>query len=206
MSELNKWANQKLTAADSLANGLGVSLANRVGGGKLVVPADCMVACYPGDGKGYVRHVDNDCAGPDGLSVRGHFMHLRFSVVYTSLVVEACRGCAVVVGQDCHNNRVITAILYCNPNWQPDDGGCFRCWPSSGDHDCSVMQNASSIAAASQSEAINHHAPSAGASGALDFAPRGGRLLMFLSKVLPHEVLPAWANRYAISLWMLAPV
>ena len=150
--ELNGWADKTSSTVSELTD--------RIGGGKLVVPADCMVACYAGDGRGYVRHLDNTCSDQDGLS-------------------------------DCHNIRVVTAILYCNPDWQPADGGCLRYWPVASAADGNSGSNKGRSAEPLDS------------GGHIDLAPKGGRLVLFRSKVLPHEVLPAWASRYAISLWML---
>jgi hypothetical protein len=74
--EVNSWA------AAALAGGeVDPTQVEGVGGGRLVVPEDSMVACYAGDGRGYVRHLDNTCSGPDGLSVRVLLLplhHLRF--------------------------------------------------------------------------------------------------------------------------------
>lgn len=36
-----------------------------------------------------------------------------------------------------------------------------------------------------------------------DVAPIGGRLVLFWSTKLLHEVLPAFAARYALTLWMM---
>eukprot|EP01001_Neometanema_parovale_P007573 NODE_3873_length_1151_cov_48.459144_g3686_i0.p1 GENE.NODE_3873_length_1151_cov_48.459144_g3686_i0~~NODE_3873_length_1151_cov_48.459144_g3686_i0.p1 ORF type:complete len:340 (+),score=49.49 NODE_3873_length_1151_cov_48.459144_g3686_i0:99-1118(+) len=53
---------------------------------------DVMVACYPGNGTRYTRHVDN----PD------------------------------------ENGRIITTILYLNPNWKTEDGGVLEICPADG--------------------------------------------------------------------------
>jgi Rps23 Pro-64 3,4-dihydroxylase Tpa1-like proline 4-hydroxylase len=94
---------------------------------------------------------------------------------------------------------VITAILYVNPDWVSDHGGCFRFWPIGG----GIKAVGTATAKAAEWTEQPSEQPAA-AVGALDLAPKAGRVLVFLSKVLPHEVMPAYlANRYAISLWML---
>ncbi|KAJ7990399.1 hypothetical protein DPEC_G00299900 [Dallia pectoralis] len=91
-----------------------------------------MVACYPGDGTGYVRHVDN----PNG------------------------------------DGRCITCIYYLNRNWNAKvHGGVLQIYPEGK----KVMAN---------------------------IEPLFDRLLIFWSdRRNPHEVKPAFATRYAITVW-----
>jgi hypothetical protein len=35
----------------------------------------------------------------------------------------------------------------------------------------------------------------------IDVYPLGGRLAMFASSKMPHEVMPTYGNRYAITIW-----
>ncbi|MCK6504232.1 2OG-Fe(II) oxygenase [Myxococcota bacterium] len=88
------------------------------------------LACYPGGGARYARHVD------------------------------ALPG---------DTNRLFTAIVYLNPAWQPEHGGRLRAWVR-------------------------------GQPRELD--PTWDRLVVFRSEAVPHEVLPAWAPRYAAAAWM----
>uniref|UniRef100_A0AAV2J5Q5 hypoxia-inducible factor-proline dioxygenase n=1 Tax=Knipowitschia caucasica TaxID=637954 RepID=A0AAV2J5Q5_KNICA len=91
-----------------------------------------MVACYPGNGSGYVRHVDN----PNG------------------------------------DGRCITCIYYLNKNWDvTKHGGMLQIFPQGKD----VVAN---------------------------IEPLFDRLLIFWSdRRNPHEVKPAFATRYAITVW-----
>lgn len=91
-----------------------------------------MVACYPGNGTGYVRHVDN----PNG------------------------------------DGRCVTCIYYLNKNWDAKkDGGLLRIFPE-------------------------------GTAQFADIEPKFDRLLLFWSdRRNPHEVQPAYATRYAITVW-----
>ena len=94
---------------------------------------------------------------------------------------------------------MVTAILYVNPQWVSEHGGCFRFWPLCGDDNRVGTATAEAVQHAEQP--LNQEVEEA---GALDLAPKAGRVLLFSSKVLQHEVMPAYfANRYAISLWML---
>ena len=91
--------------------------------------AKAMVACYPGNGGGYTRHVDN----PDG------------------------------------DGRCLTVIYYLNHGWTESDGGKLRMYRNDGH---------------------------------IDFEPLINRLLLFWSDMRnPHEVLPAYNTRYAITIW-----
>jgi len=69
--------------------------------------------------------------------------------------------------------RVVTTILYLNPDWQPADGGLLRLWP----------------------------APQQAPNQVIDIAPIGGRLVIFLSDRYPHQVLPAAAPRFSLTGW-----
>ncbi|RXM95552.1 Egl nine-like 3 [Acipenser ruthenus] len=91
-----------------------------------------MVACYPGNGTGYVKHVDNPNA--DG--------------------------------------RCVTCIYYLNKNWDAkENGGILKIYPE-------------------------------GKSYVADVEPIFDRLLFFWSdRRNPHEVQPAYATRYAITVW-----
>lgn len=91
-----------------------------------------MVACYPGNGAGYVRHVDN----PNG------------------------------------DGRCITCIYYLNKDWDvKKQGGLLQIYPE-------------------------------GKNVVANIKPLFDRLLIFWSdRRNPHEVKPAYATRYAITVW-----
>ncbi|TNN62737.1 Egl nine 2 [Liparis tanakae] len=91
-----------------------------------------MVACYPGNGTGYVRHVDN----PNG------------------------------------DGRCITCIYYLNKDWDvKKQGGLLQLFPE-------------------------------GKNMVANIEPLFDRLLIFWSdRRNPHEVKPAYATRYAITVW-----
>ena len=65
-------------------------------------------------------------------------------------------------------SRILTAIVYLNPDWVPAHGGILRAWTPDG------------IA---------------------DVEPRLGRLLLFRSDAVPHQVLQANHPRCAVTAW-----
>lgn len=69
------------------------------------------------------------------------------------------------------SNRVVTTVLYLNPDWQPEHAGEMRIYDPETD------------------------AP------LMDIAPRLGTLVCFLSEQLPHEVLTTQHNRASIAGW-----
>uniref|UniRef100_A0A7E4VV87 hypoxia-inducible factor-proline dioxygenase n=1 Tax=Panagrellus redivivus TaxID=6233 RepID=A0A7E4VV87_PANRE len=91
-----------------------------------------MIACYPGSGTRYVRHVDNPV----------------------------------------RDGRCITSIYYCNEDWKlADHGGTLRLYPET-----SLTP--------------------------MDIDPQADRLVFFWSdRRNPHEVLPVYRHRYAITIW-----
>jgi SM-20-related protein len=70
--------------------------------------------------------------------------------------------------------RVVTVILYLNDSWSADDGGELRMYlPKEG-----------------------------GEEDVLEILPEGGKLVVFLSGEIPHEVLPTKKERISITGWL----
>jgi SM-20-related protein len=95
---------------------------------------ELQLACYPGDGARYDRHLD------------------------------AFAGSK----QPGASTRRATAIVYLNPGWGAEDGGVLRL-----------------------------HVPG----GPVAVEPIAGRLVVFLSERIEHEVLPCFAPRWALTAW-----
>jgi len=79
-------------------------------------------------------------------------------------------------------DRTYTCILYLNDGWEPEHEGHLRLHhPSkSADVEVAVVEGADYT----------------------DVEPRGGRLVIFDSKLMLHEVRPSFAPRWAISAWI----
>lgn len=71
------------------------------------------------------------------------------------------------------SNRVLSVILYLNPDWQPGDGGELQLWttPSEKNGPCEIIE------------------------------PRIGTLVAFMAGDFWHEVLPAHKTRMSITGW-----
>ncbi|EPR69266.1 2OG-Fe(II) oxygenase [Cyclobacterium qasimii] len=70
--------------------------------------------------------------------------------------------------------RIVSVILYLNDTWEESDGGELRMYFTRPD----------------------------GIEEYQDFLPVGGRLVVFLSGEIPHEVLPTAKERISITGWM----
>lgn len=68
--------------------------------------------------------------------------------------------------------RVLSWILYLNEDWRAEEGGALRLYT-----------------------------PADASAPFLEFAPRAGRLMSFLSGRFEHEVLPATRERFSITGW-----
>lgn len=77
-----------------------------------------------------------------------------------------------------NDHRVISVVTYLNLEWTPEQGGCLRLYDEQTFND-------------STTERI------------VDIAPQAGTLVLFDSKVIEHEVLTSFANRYSITGWLL---
>jgi SM-20-related protein len=71
-------------------------------------------------------------------------------------------------------HRVVTVILYLNDAWMPEDEGALRMYFPQED----------------------------GSELTEDILPLGGRLVVFLSGEIPHEVLPTKKERISITGWL----
>jgi SM-20-related protein len=71
-------------------------------------------------------------------------------------------------------HRIVTVILYLNESWTEADGGQLRMYFPQED----------------------------GSERVEDILPLGGRLVVFLSEEIPHEVLPTLKERISITGWL----
>lgn len=69
------------------------------------------------------------------------------------------------------SNRVVTTILYLNPHWSSSDGGELVMYNDDNDTTLETV------------------------------TPDYGKLVIFLSEMFPHEVLPAKRDRYSLTGW-----
>jgi SM-20-related protein len=101
------------------------------------------------------------------FSFESHFSHYAPGDFYKKHL-DAFKG---------QSNRVLSVVLYLNPDWMPDDGGELALYHSDHSHHGERSQNV------------------------LKVTPSMGTFVAFLSEEFPHEVLPAKRDRYAIAGW-----
>ena len=74
-------------------------------------------------------------------------------------------------------NRVLSVVVYLNPNWSADDGGELVIYDKRSTTS-SIIDNSK-----------------------ITVTPNFGTIVIFLSEEFPHEVLPAKRDRYSIAGW-----
>lgn len=69
-------------------------------------------------------------------------------------------------------SRVVSVVLYLNEDWQPEDGGALQVFNRDCEHElCGTV------------------------------LPEMGRMAIFMSEEVPHEVLPANRTRHSLACW-----
>mmetsp|Transcript_34028 Transcript_34028/g.98070 ORF Transcript_34028/g.98070 Transcript_34028/m.98070 type:complete len:420 (-) Transcript_34028:64-1323(-) len=97
--------------------------------------------------------------------------------------------------EELNNGRKVSAVFYANPSWSEGDGGHLRMYKR--------KLNPFQI---EDLKAKGKEVPDQTIHEAVDeIAPQGGRLVLFRSRDMPHEVLPTRQKRFAISLWLSGP-
>ena len=141
------------------------------------------MACA-GDGARYVPHRDNSTAAAAAQPAQPSQPSSSASQASTHAQ---------------HNNlRELTCILYMNPaDWDAArDGGCLRLHLAAGPHgrtgcahDCAGGGGGGG-------------GGGAGGDCHVDVVPSAGRMVLFKSRRVLHEVLPAHRSRLAMTLWL----
>ena len=97
--------------------------------------------------------------------------------------------------------RVLTAILYLNDNapgserpWCAQDGGCLRVYFDGRAPEGAPTGAADAVGAPDGRSTTPYY---------VDIPPVGGRLVVFDSQELLHEVRPAHADRAALTVWFV---
>merc|ERR1712137_648206 len=95
--------------------------------------------------------------------------------------------------EDLNNGRKITAVFYPNRSWSSDHGGKIRLYRR--------QPNPFQVAKAKEKGV---EAPAPGTDEVEEeVEPLAGRLLLFRSRDMPHEVTVCSQKPYAISLWLM---
>ena len=99
---------------------------------------------------------------------------------------------------DFANWRAFTIILYCNADWEPAHGGCLRIY--NGGNSAARRRDRPPPRMLERVE----HASLLQEAGYEDVEPLAGRVVVF-NALVNHEVLPSWAPRFAVTLWVWLP-
>eukprot|EP00929_Paragymnodinium_shiwhaense_P030551 TRINITY_DN17292_c0_g1_i1.p1 TRINITY_DN17292_c0_g1~~TRINITY_DN17292_c0_g1_i1.p1 ORF type:complete len:415 (-),score=87.46 TRINITY_DN17292_c0_g1_i1:118-1362(-) len=97
--------------------------------------------------------------------------------------------------EDLNNGRKITAIFYPNDGYIEADGGCLRVYKR---RDNPYQLEKKKKEGSETKEDVKDEVED-------DIQPRGGRLVLFRARDVPHEVLIANKKRYAVSLFIPGP-
>lgn len=97
--------------------------------------------------------------------------------------------------EDLNNGRKISAIYYANPPWTSKDGGRMKMYKRKPNPFEIEKRKSQGLEVPDQDKDEE----------AEQIEPTGGRLLIFRSRDMPHEVMMTKRKRYAITLWLMGP-
>lgn len=107
-----------------------------------------------------------------------------------------------VLGEETRQRRKLTLLYYINPDWERVHGGCLRLYPK-----ISAGAPADTTAQGQVHNAVGdagqgHKGQEEEKENYVDIEPLGDRLLIFQSRTIEHEVLPAHALRFSLTMWL----
>lgn len=136
--------------------------------------SDAMLTIYPGEGSRFAKHIDNTT----------------------------------------QDGRKITVLCYLNPDWEESMGGALRLFIPKKfrqkEDESKGNVGTREVLRSEDSEGVQENAEKSlredAAAGdyhmkAVDVYPQGGRVAIFYSSDIPHEVLPTFGNRHALTIW-----
>ena len=101
-----------------------------------------------------------------------------------------------------NDGRRLTVLCYLNEcGWKEEDGGMLRVWKIAAEDE---IENNSKQTTSSSSKTTSTNDGSCNGSESLpavDVLPEGGRIALFYSDKVPHEVTATNSNRYALTVW-----
>lgn len=83
------------------------------------------------------------------------------------------------------DGRRVTVLVYLNPSWKKEDGGALRLFPKSIYNNKGIDSSTAASTTAGDTATAAEGAP---IREAVDVYPEGGRLAMFYSADVAHEV------------------
>ena len=174
---------------------IGKELAARAPELGLTGRVSIQLACYPGKGERYVRHLD---CRPGRAAA---------AAAATRSVADTADGTGAAGrgngggdggddGDDGLEGRQLTALYYLNGDWQHRDGGCLRAFLRRD-----VAGSMAQAQGSHQLDADGNSKCDGDDETSWDVEPILDRLLVFRSPTVEHEVLPSFAPRLALTVW-----
>jgi hypoxia-inducible factor prolyl hydroxylase len=106
------------------------------------------------------------------------------------------------------DGRKITVLCYLNPDWEESMGGALRLFIPKKFRQKEAAAAEEKETKTTQETTVGGEASSSAHSSkddyhmkAVDVFPQGGRVAIFYSSDIPHEVLPTFGNRHALTIW-----
>lgn len=145
---------------------------------------------------------------PDLLNSQGSEYGLSASSFNAKLAVTSPGGSVYPLhidnpqGLSAGDTRRLTCILYMNPEYQDGDGGELRIFCGGGSSTITANNTDGSSSITGETKKRGD---------VVDITPDGGRMVLFWSDEIPHEVLPTAPNanksdemrdRYALTVWI----
>ncbi len=96
------------------------------------------------------------------------------------------------------DGRRLTLLIYLNPGWTEEMGGALRVTESlqsAIDYDAEESANRNDVSS------ILQPIVDIPKQRAVDIYPMAGRLAMFYSSEIPHEVMPTYGDRFSLTVW-----
>jgi len=87
-----------------------------------------------------------------------------------------------------HDGRVLTVVAYLNPDWDVDEGGALRVQLPQKYRETCTLLDPEEKAGDPMTEFV-------------DVFPECGRIVLFYSSEVRHEVLPTFGQRHACTIW-----
>lgn len=180
-----------LLAVDTLMDGL--KAANPLLQG-IYERSDAMFSIFPGDGSRFARHIDNTTSDGRRLTM----------VIYLNVGWQSETQGGALRLTDVSTEDVLAQFPAALAKKTGSDEASSQA-KKKGAHGASTGAAGASVESDNESDSDDEgHGDTAkevAERRIVDVAPVASRIVLFLSSLVPHEVLPSFGDRHAISIW-----